>query len=997
MPAKKNILIADDSVVNRRILSKILKNDYNLIEAENGEIALSILHENYNSISVILLDIVMPILDGYEVLRQMREDEFLSKIPVIVASGQSTEDAEVKALSLGANDYVLKPYKPEIIRHRIANTIYLKETSALINSVQHDSLTKVYGKDYFYLQVAQILRNNPNTKYDLICLDIERFKLVNDIYGMQVGDTLLQYVGSIVLKQTERIGVCGRIGADEFACLISHREDYQKKYFTEVIDLVNAFSSDIKLDLNLRYGIYFIEDTTIPVNIMCDRAILAKESIKGKYDTYFAYYDDNIRQKLLNEQMIISDMKRAIEEDQFQVFFQPKYVLKTEKIMGAEALVRWFHPKKGTMYPGEFIPLFEKNGFITDLDIYIWDKCCQKIRSWIDKGHSAVPISINVSRADIYNPNLPQIILSMIQKYELSPRYLHLEITESAYTENPEQLIEIVSKLKKLGFIIEMDDFGTGYSSLNMLSELPIDILKLDMRFIQKEERKHQDQSILSFIISLAKWMNLKVVAEGIETQSQVHLLKSLNCEFAQGYYYAKPMPQKEFEKHLLKSEVQINTDGELEKITSEEVLQNQKKVMIVLDSENKDFPILEKEYERQFQMKHFNTIKEVDSFFQNSNKIIGVFVIVFSPNITSKKIEKLLSFSSEINIPVMVLYEKEDLKAEELLALNICDYECKPYDFRQLSLRLENAMAYAKMEKFEQEKEINAALIEMRKRAEHDVLTGLLNRAEYEVKIDQFFYKNAEPQGIFIMLDVDNFKNVNDTYGHIVGDRVLNAVGKRLQSIFTETQIIGRIGGDEFSLFIPFNIPLIQLKNKMNQLCTSFLLDIEDISISCSAGVCYSPEYGINHKDLYKNADVALIAAKRKGKRQFEIFSSGMKIPSAAAFDMKTIQLLDNVSDAMFVSDSITSEIIYINDTAVSILGRNKEDCLGKRCYQLFWDRCRNCDRCTSIGTHEQDFYEETTFLKDKKTPVHIKARLEDWDGRKVKVHYLQLRSNFY
>lgn len=291
MPSNKNILIVDDNKVNRRILAKILSGEYNIIEAENGEKALSILRENYESISVVLLDIVMPVLDGYEVLRQMHEDAFLSKIPVIVASGQTTEDAEVKALSLGANDYVLKPYKPEIIRHRIANTIYLKETSAFVNSVQHDALTGVYGKDYFYLQISETLQNNPQKKYDLICLDIERFKLVNDMYGMQVGDALLKYVGAIVARAVDGNGFCGRIGADEFACLISHRETYEKKYFTDAIDQINLFSDTIKLNLVLRYGIYCIEDASTPVNIMCDRATLAKESIKGKYDTFFAYYD----------------------------------------------------------------------------------------------------------------------------------------------------------------------------------------------------------------------------------------------------------------------------------------------------------------------------------------------------------------------------------------------------------------------------------------------------------------------------------------------------------------------------------------------------------------------------------------------------------------------------------------------------------------------------------------------------------------------------------
>ncbi|MEG1799761.1 MAG: EAL domain-containing protein, partial [Synergistaceae bacterium] len=212
--------------------------------------------------------------------------------------------------------------------------------------------------------------------------------------------------------------------------------------------------------------------------------------------------------------------------------FQPKYNLKTEQLAGAEALVRWMHPKRGIMAPAQFIPLFEKNGFITDLDLYIWEECCKKMRDWIDAGHLPIAVSVNVSRTDVYNPNLPELLVSLIRKYKLSPRNLHLEITETAYTENPEQLIEVVSRLKSLGFVIEMDDFGTGYSSLNMLSELPIDVLKLDIKFIQSEEKKGHSKSILSFIISLAKWLNLSVIAEGVETKAQVELLQSLNCEY---------------------------------------------------------------------------------------------------------------------------------------------------------------------------------------------------------------------------------------------------------------------------------------------------------------------------------------------------------------------------------------------------------------------------------------------------------------------------------
>ncbi|UDN61338.1 EAL domain-containing protein [Clostridioides sp. ES-W-0016-02] len=893
IPALKNILIVDDNKVNRQILNKILSSQYNIIEAENGEVALSILHQNHENISVVLLDIIMPVLNGYELLKRMHEDIFLSKIPTIVTSGQNSEDAEIKALSLGANDYIIKPYKPEIIKHRVSNTIYLRETSAFINLVQNDSLTSTFSKEYFYMCVAETLQSNPQKQYDLICLDIERFKLVNDMYGIKVGDDLLKHVGKTLISIVNEYGICGRIAADEFICLVPHCEEYQNEYFKNITEMINGFSDTIKINLILRYGIYCIEDRSTPINIMCDRANLAKESIKGKYDTYFAYYDDNIRQKLLDEQMIVSDMKNALIENQFKVYFQPKYDLKTQEIVGAEALVRWIHPTKGFMLPSNFIPIFEKNGFITDLDIYVWDQCCQKIRAWIDMGYTSIPISINVSRADIYNPSIVEILISMIQKYKLSPKNLHLEITETAYTENPEQLIEVVLKLKKIGFIIEMDDFGTGYSSLNMLSELPIDVLKLDMRFIKREEKKNNDRSILSFIISLAKWMDLKVIAEGVETEVQVQLLKALNCEYAQGYYYSKPLPQEQFEQHLLKSHIQVVNKNKKECQHFVKNFKDKKNIMLVLDPDSVDFSRLKKDYKYQFFVEHVHRASDAIDFIIELEEKISVLIVSISKYIRPKQMLQILDVCKKINVTVIVLYDKIYDKKNKILSMDIYDYVERPYDLLQLNLRIQNAIAFAKMKKFEYEKEVNSTIIEMRKRAEHDALTGLLNRAEYEVRIDNFFHNNYNPSGIFVILDIDNFKSINDTYGHVVGDKVLYMVAEMIKHIFPETDIIGRIGGDEFSLFIPYTIPFLQLQEKMIHICKPNNLDVNNITISCSAGVCLTPDYGINRKELYKNADIALLLAKRHGKSKFEIFSQGMKLPTPSSLENKSKYLL--------------------------------------------------------------------------------------------------------
>ncbi len=481
-PARRTVLIVDDNEMNRRMLRRILNESYAVQEAVNGLDALEQMRVSSERISAVLLDIVMPVMDGYEVLSAMRADERLSKLPVIVASAASEEDAERKALSLGANDFVIKPYQPAIILHRLQNTINLRETAAIVNAIEKDALTGVYSKTFFYERADALLQANPDARYDMLCCDIEHFKLINELFGSKTGDELLKHVAGLLAEPLRGAGLCGRIGADTFACLVPHRDAYENDAFEDRQRRVNQFP--ISINIMLRHGIYVADDPSVPVSTMCDRALTACNSIKGKYGVYFAYYDDTFRQKALYEQFILNSIKTALAERQFLVYYQPKFCLASGELVGAEALVRWLHPEKGFMSPGEFIPLFERNGFITDMDIYVWDTVCRDLQAWSAGGSPVPPVSVNVSRSDIYRPELTDILYALVEKYGLEPALLHLEITETAYTEDSEQLIATVNKLRGLGFLIEMDDFGSGYSSLSILSELPVDILKLDTSLI---------------------------------------------------------------------------------------------------------------------------------------------------------------------------------------------------------------------------------------------------------------------------------------------------------------------------------------------------------------------------------------------------------------------------------------------------------------------------------------------------------------------------------
>ena len=546
MTQKKQILIVEDNEFNRAMLSEILSHEYQVLEAENGQVALDILQQHKNSISLILLDVVMPVMDGYTFLDKVKVDDELALIPVIVMTQGDSEEDEVTALSHGATDFVPKPYRPRIILHRMANLIRLRETAALVNQFQYDRLTGLYSKEFFYRKVRESLDENPDQEYTIVCMNIENFKLYNDSFGREAGDRLLRESAASMMSWLGEDGICGRYSADRFMCLMEkNQEKSDREFFFSEVHSERSQNVD---NVVVKWGVYEIIDRSVPVEQMCDRVLLAADSIKGQYNQFYAVYDDNLRGKLLREKAIADVMETALAEEQFIVYLQPKYSLSDNRMVSAEALVRWIHPEWGFMSPGEFIPLFEKNGFIPCLDRYVWEKVCVYLRDWQEKGYPVMPVSVNVSRADIYQSHLVDTLSEMVQKYGIDPSCLHLEITESAYTDNPDQIISTVEELRRLGFVIEMDDFGSGYSSLNMLSQMTLDILKLDMKFIQNELAKPAAQSILNDIISMAHRMSFRVVAEGVETKEQTERLQAVGCDYVQGYYFARPMPVKEFE-----------------------------------------------------------------------------------------------------------------------------------------------------------------------------------------------------------------------------------------------------------------------------------------------------------------------------------------------------------------------------------------------------------------------------------------------------------------
>jgi c-di-GMP phosphodiesterase len=386
-----------------------------------------------------------------------------------------------------------------------------------------------------------------------MCTDIEDLKLINKKYGLQTGDKLLKFIPISIERFPNPDTLCliGRIGSDSFAVLRKKVKMHSQKELTELY--TEIFKDAPVKNVIVKYGVYHITDSNLDVTFMCDCAKMAISSIKRKYGVIYAVYDDSMKEKLEKDHLLVECMEHALANSEFKMYLQPKHDANTNDLAGAEALVRWIHPEFGLIPPNDFIPLFEKNGFVSKVDYYIWTEACALLAKWIDEKKKLIPISVNVSRIDFVTYNLPEVICNLVDSYKIPHELLHLEITESAYADDQKKIIDDVSNLRKLGFLIEMDDFGSGYSSLNMLAELPIDILKLDMRFLQGKTNvvNNKKMMVVNFILSLSKWLHNPTIAEGVETKQELEMLKNLGCTLIQGYYFSKPIPVDDFEKYM--------------------------------------------------------------------------------------------------------------------------------------------------------------------------------------------------------------------------------------------------------------------------------------------------------------------------------------------------------------------------------------------------------------------------------------------------------------
>ncbi|MEG0493322.1 MAG: EAL domain-containing protein [Clostridia bacterium] len=1124
MSSLKTILVVDDNALNRTILSKILSESYSVVEAEDGKAALFMLDEQKFEIDAVMLDVVMPVMDGFAFLEALHSNSKHENLPVIVTTGNNEHTNERKALSLGAWDFVSKPYDPEIIRFRLKNAIDRSQLAAL-KQLQYlsafDTLTGIYNKSKFFEATREMLSENRNESFVFLRFDVDRFQLINSFFGTAEGDKLLKYIADCVRNTACQIEhfTYGRMESDIFCCCLPAEPQQLNQVVRD--SRIKLVQFNPTYDIVPSIGLYLIEDNSLSVETMYNRATQAAKTCKGNYVDYYAFYDQSMSQKLNLEQEITNEMNHALESGQFQIYLQPQYNIQQDQMYGAEALVRWIHPQKGIIAPGEFISVFERNGFITKLDFYVWEQACTCLRKWIDQGKKPNPISVNISRVHLYNPRLAENILQLVQRYELDPALLHLELTESAYTDNPTVAIDTIAQLQSYGFVILMDDFGSGYSSLNILKDIAVNILKIDMRFLSQTKIAGRGENIIASVVRMAKWLNIPVVTEGVETKEQMEFLKSIGCDFIQGFYFAKPMPVADYEalcdhgatatllgksnvslpayhfdelfvqnpqmekqfgnsqqaaalyefsgKHIelirannafhhlfgqtdeaLKTLDMLNfvdeadrqtvldaclacdavdhkavcefvcrqtggaplwireelayvsaigeksilagtlTDITLQKEIERELHHYRNSLLshtegcntvLIVDDALTNRMILRKIFENRYHILEAENGKAALEILQEHKAKVDVILLdIMMPVMDGKAFLLQKQKTPELDSIPVVMITADDSPEQQvtMLSLGASDYIVKPFIPEIVARRVKNVMGFNR-----HFKEMIREYSNMSEKVKTDQMTKLLNRTSAEEMITQQLNAHTGLHAM-MMLDIDNFKGINDSRGHIMGDIVIQAVAKNLREFFRQNDVVARMGGDEFAVFID-DIPQRKLaEEKASELCkklSHITINNENVMISCSIGLVISDQESDTFETLYRDADKALYNAKCNGKCSVSVFGKD----TAEAITKRITDadgIINDVQDCLYISNFDTYELLYANDYACRVAGIHKQDYFGKKCYEVLLHKDAPCDFCARDKLLETEVYTRTFRTPDFPNAFLLRGKKLNWNG---------------
>ncbi len=1006
MRDKSKVLLVVDDKEKCSELCNILDDEFLVAAERDAKSGIKAIGSSEEKIALIIVDLAGTPNGNNDFITMCMDCRTLHKIPIIVSFDMNASDEEVNsAINCGAWDFIRRPYNGELIRFRVNNIITANEISVyreIKYRENYDTMTGLYNRTKFFEETRKVIDNNPDMTFAFIRFDIYKFQLVNQFYGVAEGDKLIKFIANdmgqdVAEAQSEygsdgkRVACYGHIEVDVFCCCVpfESREKLLMYFKNMRLRLENYGLNFVILPV---FGVYIVEDRSLTINEMYDRANLASKKCKGNYIENYAFYDDEMGRSIIDEQMIVNEMSMALEQEQFALYLQPKYEIKHNTLVGAEVLVRWLHPEKGMISPGMFIPIFERNGFIRQLDNYVWEHTCILLRRWLDEGKKPDPVSVNMSRISLYNPKLVDIICGLVEKYDVPPALMQLELTESAFMDNPVVIRETMRSLQEHGFTVLMDDFGSGYSSLNALKDMSLDIIKMDMRFLSKTEYPERSKCIMASVVRMAKWLKMSVTAEGVETKDQLDFLKSIGCEYIQGFYFAKPMSVEDYEKCAFQQLPHHNDKIMGKKVSDSNTIYAYNDQMNALFS-NMFQPVALYEYcEGNIEVIRVNSayyetfgyndvnVTLTDGWFNNTVaeefrdtivsafertietkdsagceylrcfddgtakwvhvdlKYVGnvedrhiIFAILMDVTVQKKIYGELLEyrrlvFPESKNDKFILIVEDEEINRavlNEMFAGKYTIYEAadgkealnimrdRKIDLILLDIRMPvmNGMEFMKHKQSDErykdipviimssdkESEIQREFMEMgcsdyivkpfvpevvmarvanvftsskADAVSRDKLTGLYDK-NTAGGIIQTMLENENQSRALLLIDIDNFEQINREYGRIAGDKAIKSFANELSKYFRKCDIVARYEGDEFVVFVG-NIPTkAEVVRRCENLINTLDVIIENgVKLECSIGISYS-NVQTTFSEMMEKADRALYIAKNRGKNQ--------------------------------------------------------------------------------------------------------------------------------
>lgn len=724
----------------------------------------------------------------------------------------------------------------------------------------YDTTTGYLNFEGFKRKAEKILQDNPEKYYALWYSDLKNFKYINDVCSYDTGDRFLKYWADSIAETMRPYETFGRISGDKFIVLRCYekREELAERF--HVIDeKLRRFAVENKrICMELASGAYLMErlEDRLSINEILDRANIAEKSIKGKPGSNMAFYDEAMRLQAVQEMEKVASLKEALEKEEFLLYLQPQVSLKKGGCFRAEALVRWRTEAGELRYPVDFIELFERTGMIAHLDHYMFEHTCRYLKSW--KGEKPLRLSVNVSRVTMLQPDFVETYCRLKEENGIPDGSIELEFTETVVVENHEVFQDIVKQLKKHGFGCAMDDFGADQSSLNILKDIPMDVLKLDRKFFDEEEAGGRREAVVACILKLASALNMETVAEGIETWRMVEILRLMGCDYIQGYIYARPMPAEEYKGFTTRNTMAgwlVQEEQEAEKEAGHR--RNQESMMKYIPGgvhkclADSWFTLVE--VSESFLAMTGYTEEDIEILFHN--RFLEIIWHEDRERVL-QTVEKQIKTGDLVELEYRIQMKNGDLVWILDKGRTVVEEDGRRYIYCVL---LDTS------QQNQERQELRTSL----EQAYLDSLTGLLNKGTVSKKIVKLMEEKQPDQGVLLLIDLDDFKLVNDRYGHLCGDAVLTELAGELKRMFRKDDILGRVGGDEFLAFLP-NIT----KEDARMRIESLLKRLAEIKInhkkglvSCSIGAACFPGDADGFQELYHCADQALYHMKSEGK----------------------------------------------------------------------------------------------------------------------------------